>query len=49
MLANDFRRIFRLNIPCFEEFCNILSTRPEMQVRPSWMGGRERVGLEKLF
>ena len=46
-IANDFRRIFRLTRPCFEEFCNILSTRPEMQVRPSLMGGRERVGLEK--
>ena len=48
MLANDFRRIFRLTRPCFEEFCNILSTRPEMQVRPSLMGGRERTVLIAL-
>ena len=45
--SNDFRRIFRLTRPCFEEFCNILSTRPEMQVHPNLIGRRERVGLAK--
>jgi len=44
-LTIDFRRIVRLTRTCFAALCEILSTRPEMQVRPSIMGGRERVGL----
>ena len=44
-LAVDFRRIFRLTRTCFAALCEILSTRPEMQVRPGIMGGRERVSL----
>jgi hypothetical protein len=37
-LAVDFRRIFRLTRTCFAALCEILSTRPEMQVHPSIMG-----------
>ena len=31
-LAVDFRRIVRLTLTCFAALCEILSTRPEMQV-----------------
>ncbi|XP_052078520.1 putative nuclease HARBI1 [Mytilus californianus] len=39
--------MFRLTRPCFESLLEVLSTRPEMEVRPDMFGGRERVGLEK--
>ena len=46
-IATDFRRMFRLTRPCFEVLLEVLSTRPEMEVRPEIFGGRARVGLEK--
>ncbi|CAC5394323.1 unnamed protein product [Mytilus coruscus] len=39
--------MFRLTRPCFELLLEVLSTRPEMEVRPDIFGGRERVVLEK--